>query len=164
MEIISGQHHKAISVNGTVNMLGNHSHFKNNSMEFNGTSDDYDEYGCPLMGYPHADFTQITSVYSVLIVVYVLIMMMAIFGNILVIWTVWRNAHMHTVTNYYIVNLAISDFLVASIDMPLKLLEYTSPCQWHIFNSDNLCAFLSYTLPIFVFASVLTLVAISLER
>ncbi|XP_052103464.1 QRFP-like peptide receptor [Mytilus californianus] len=133
-------------------------------MEFNGTVDEYDEYGCPIMGYPHADFTQITSVYSVLIVVYVLIMMMAIFGNILVIWTVWRNAHMHTVTNYYIVNLAISDFLVASIDMPLKLLEYTSPCQWRIFNSDNLCAFLSYTLPIFVFASVLTLVAISLER
>ncbi|KAJ8308486.1 hypothetical protein KUTeg_013360 [Tegillarca granosa] len=92
------------------------------------------------------------------------IMILAVFGNILVISTVWRNTHMQTVTNYYIVNLAISDFFVSSTVMPLKLLEYTAPCEWKIFSSDGLCSVTYYTLPIFVFTSVLTLVAISLER
>lgn len=122
------------------------------------------EDGCPLQMFHHVDYTQISAVYCTIIVAYILVMMMAIFGNMLVIWTVWRNVHMHTVTNYYIVNLATSDFLVSLIVMPLKLLEYTSPCKWHIFSTDSLCAFLSYVQPIFVFASVLTLVAISLER
>lgn len=122
------------------------------------------EDGCPLQQHHHVDYTQISAVHGTLILAYVLVILMAIFGNMLVIWTVWRNVHMHTVTNYYIVNLAISDFLVSLIVMPLKLLEFTSPCKWHIFSTDSLCAFMSYVLPIFVFVSVLTLVAISLER
>jgi leucokinin receptor len=152
-------------------MLRNNSTYVNWTvdMDVNGTIDfymDYDEFGCPLQDIYsyHVDFTQIPAVHNAVIFLYIFIIIMAIFGNILVIWTVWRNVHMHTVTNYYIVNLAISDFLVASTVMPLKLLEYTSPCRWHIFSSDSLCSFLCYTLPIFVFASVLTLVAISLER
>ncbi|XP_069119096.1 QRFP-like peptide receptor [Argopecten irradians] len=112
----------------------------------------------------YVDFTQIPTVHTAIVVFYLLVMVFAVFGNILVIWTIWRNTHMHTVTNYYIVNLALSDFLVSSIVLPLKLLEYTSPCDWQIFSHDGLCAVVYYILPIFVFASVLTLVAISLER
>ncbi|XP_021363282.1 orexin receptor type 1-like [Mizuhopecten yessoensis] len=112
----------------------------------------------------YVDYTQIPAVHTAIIVCYLLVMVFAVFGNILVIWTIWRNTHMHTVTNYYIVNLALSDFLVSSIVLPLKLLEYTSPCDWQIFSHDALCAVVYYILPIFVFASVLTLVAISLER
>ena len=82
----------------------------------------------------------------------------------MVIWTICRNKHMRTVTNYYILNLAVSDFLVSVFVMPLKLLEYTAPCQWHVFNHRFLCSFLYYVLPIFVFASVLTLLVISIER
>ncbi|KAH3856185.1 hypothetical protein DPMN_098768 [Dreissena polymorpha] len=93
-----------------------------------------------------------------------MVAVLALLGNLLVIWTVWINSHMHTVTNYYIVNLAVSDLLVAAIVMPLKLLEYTAPCRWHIFRSDGLCSVVYYLLPVFVFASVLTLAAISIER
>ncbi|XP_041354517.1 allatostatin-A receptor-like [Gigantopelta aegis] len=116
------------------------------------------------MSLPHRDYTQIPAVTFMIVILYVAIIVLAITGNFLVIMTVWRNKHMHTVTNYYIVNLAISDLLVSSIVMPLKLLEYTAPCHWHVFGSDALCSVLYYLLPIFVFASVLTLVAISLER
>ena len=76
----------------------------------------------------------------------------------------WRNAYMHTVTNYYIVNLAVADFLVSVVVMPLKLLEFASPCSWDIFGNKVLCPILNYIQPIMVFTSVLTLVAISLER
>ena len=112
----------------------------------------------------HEDFTQIPGVAATIVVFYTIVALLAVLGNILVIWTVWRNSNMHTVTNYYIVNLAISDFLVASLVMPLKLLEYTSDCSWHVFRTDALCIVVYYLLPIFVFTSVLTLVAISIER
>ena len=123
-----------------------------------------DEFNCPLYVFNYPDFTQISSVYVTLIIVYTFVIGLAIFGNLLVIWTIWHNKYMHTVTNYYIVNLALSDLLVSLFVMPLKLLEYTTPCQWKIFSSDAMCAFLYYTLPIFVFTSIFTLVAISLER
>ena len=43
---------------------------------------------------------------------YVLIMGLALLGNVLVVYIVWKNKHMHTTTNYYIVNLAVSDLMV----------------------------------------------------
>ncbi|XP_052271834.1 D(2) dopamine receptor-like [Dreissena polymorpha] len=112
----------------------------------------------------HKDLTQNSSVVILMIVLYMVITVMALLGNLLVIWIVWINSHMHTVTNYYIVNLAVSDLLVAALVVPLKLLEYTAPCRWHIFRSDGLCSVVYYLLPVFVFASVLTLAAISIER
>ncbi|KAK6182385.1 hypothetical protein SNE40_010089 [Patella caerulea] len=129
----------------------------------NGT-ESYSPSSCGDLSDRHRDYTQIPAVSMAIAVLYSLVIFLAVTGNSLVIWTVWRNTHMHTVTNYYIVNLAISDLLVSAIVMPLKLLEYTAPCEWHVFGSDALCSVLNYLLPIFVFASVLTLVAISLER
>ncbi|KAK3093618.1 hypothetical protein FSP39_018206 [Pinctada imbricata] len=123
-----------------------------------------DDRVCPTEAVKYPDFTQIHSVYVTLITFYVLVITLAICGNTLVIYTIWRNKSMHTVTNYYIVNLALSDLLVSLFVMPLVLMEYTLPCHWMIFSNDALCAILYYTLPIFVFASILTLVAISLER
>lgn len=112
----------------------------------------------------HLDYTQLAPVSVTIAICYIFVIVLAVLGNLLVIWTVWQNCSMHTVTNYYIVNLAISDLLVASIVMPLKLLEYTGDCEWHVFKSDGLCSVVYYLLPIFVFASVLTLAAISIER
>lgn len=139
----------------------NFSNLTNNS---DTNSSRLDEYGCPEPGGDYKDFTQIPAVLAIIIVIYIIVIVLAICGNILVIWTVWKNNHMHTVTNYYIVNLAVSDLLVSAIVTPLKLLEFTAPCRWNIFRSDGLCSFMSYFQPLFVFASVLTLVAISIER
>lgn len=119
---------------------------------------------CDMAPVYHPDLTQLPWVTVLVAVAYCVIILLAVVGNGLVIWTVWRNAHMHTVTNYYIVNLAGSDLLVAGLVMPLKLLEYAAPCHWGVFSAAALCAVLAYLLPIFVFTSVLTLVAISLER
>ncbi|KAL5008540.1 hypothetical protein ScPMuIL_014121 [Solemya velum] len=48
--------------------------------------------------------------------------------------------------------------------MPVKLLEYTAPCHWQVFSSNWLCPVVYYLFPVFVFASILTLMAISIER
>ncbi|KAK3595495.1 hypothetical protein CHS0354_021592 [Potamilus streckersoni] len=135
-----------------------------NELNSTSTSDKYQGDMCFRRNSHHKDYTQITFVLVLVITLYILVILLAVLGNVLVIWTVWRNSHMHTVTNYYIVNLAISDLLVSTLVNPLKLLEYTGDCRWQIFKADELCGFLSYLLPIFVFASILTLVAISLER
>ncbi|XP_061174374.1 QRFP-like peptide receptor [Saccostrea echinata] len=145
----------------------NFSYFFNNSEENVSSSlnqNEYDEYGCPFPDHYYKDLTQIPAVLATIIVIYVVVIVLAICGNMLVIWTVWKNNHMHTVTNYYIVNLAVSDLLVSAIVTPLKLLEFTAPCRWNIFRSDGFCSFMSYFQPVFVFTSVLTLVAISIER
>lgn len=54
---------------------------------------------------------------------YTTIMLFAIIGNVMVVAVVVRNQSMHTVTNYFIVNLAIADIMVALICLPMTLLS-----------------------------------------
>jgi dopamine D2-like receptor len=50
-----------------------------------------------------------------------------IFGNILVVISVYREKSLHTVTNYFVVSLAISDITVAAVVMPFAIyLEVSS--------------------------------------
>lgn len=46
------------------------------------------------------------------IALYAVIMTLALIGNVLVVVIVYRSKRMHTTTNYYLVNLAISDLAV----------------------------------------------------
>ena len=55
-------------------------------------------------------------------VVYGLVFIFALLGNILVMVVVSRNKSMHNATNYFIVNLAIADILVALFCVPITLL------------------------------------------
>ena len=119
---------------------------------------------CDVAQIVYVDFTQSDAVRYAFVVAYVIVICLSLLGNLMVIWTVYRNKRMRTVTNYYIVNLAVCDFLVAGPVMPLKLVEYTMDCEWSLFTSDLLCSFVYFILPVFVFASVLTLVSISVER
>lgn len=81
----------------------------------------------------------------------------------MVIYTVWSNRRMHTVVNYYIVNLAVCDFSVGAFVLPMKLLELAAPASFS-FMTDGLCTAMLYLQTIVVFASVLTLVATCVER
>lgn len=119
---------------------------------------------CELNTFHHADFTQVQPVSAIFVFLYIATALTALLGNCLVIVTVWINAKMHSKTNYYIVNLAISDFCVALLVLPMKLVEYTAPCVWQVYSSDMMCSAVRYLQPIFVFASILTLMAISIER
>ena len=111
----------------------------------------------------YVDLTQMTSVRMIIVMVYVSVILVSLSGNLLMLCNMVRCRHL-SVTNMYIVNLSLCDFLIALFAMPLKLLEYTSPCQYRVFINNTLCSFLYFILPVFVFASVLTLTAISFER
>ena len=47
--------------------------------------------------------------------------LLTIFGNILVVISVYREKSLHTVTNYFVVSLAISDITVAAVVMPFAI-------------------------------------------
>lgn len=50
--------------------------------------------------------------------VYLLIFTLGVFGNALVVYVVWANKHMRTVTNIFIVNLAVSDVMLCGLAVP----------------------------------------------
>ena len=59
----------------------------------------------------------------ILISVYILVFVAGLVGNFLVCFAVWHNQHMRTVTNFFIVNLAVADFLVILVCLPPTVLD-----------------------------------------
>lgn len=53
---------------------------------------------------------------------YVIIFLLSVVGNILVILTLIQNRRMRTVTNVFLLNLSISDLLLAVFCMPFTLI------------------------------------------
>ncbi|KAI8478612.1 Neuropeptide FF receptor 2 [Branchiostoma belcheri] len=111
----------------------------------------------------YRDLAQILAVQVFFIVFYVAIISLAVVGNAMVLWTVWRNKKLRTVTNYFILNLAATDLVVGMFVAVFKLLEFASPVAVDVF-SVPLCTALNFLQPVFVGASMLTLVAVSFER
>lgn len=60
--------------------------------------------------------------YWVLIVMHSIVFVVGLIGNALVCMAVYRNHSMRTVTNYFIVNLAVADLLVLLICLPPSVL------------------------------------------
>ena len=64
--------------------------------------------------------TYMIAIYSV---AYSVVFFCALFGNLMVVTVVFRNRAMRTVTNCFIVNLAVADILVAVFNLPITLLS-----------------------------------------
>lgn len=82
-------------------------------------------------------------------------------GNLIVIWIVLANKRMRTVTNYFLVNLAIADAMVSSLNVTFN---YT-----YMVNSDwpfgrLYCKISQFVAVLSICASVFTLMAISVDR
>lgn len=71
--------------------------------------------------YNHTLIGQGGSVYNYWALVLVLFPIFTLFGNVLVILSVYRERTLQTVTNYFIVSLALADLLVAVVVMPFAV-------------------------------------------
>ena len=95
------------------------------------------------------------------IVLYALIIALAIAGNFLVIGVIARTPAMRTVTNTFLVSLAVSDLCIASINMPFQLMFYVEN-EWTL--GEGLCKFSKYMQGVVIVASIFTLTGIAIDR
>ncbi|XP_043829037.1 neuropeptide FF receptor 2 [Dromiciops gliroides] len=98
---------------------------------------------------------------AVFIISYFLIFVLCIVGNTVVCFIVAWNKHMHTVTNFFILNLAISDLLIGIFCMPTTLLDNII-AGWPF--GSTVCKISGMVQGISVASSVFTLVAIAGDR
>ncbi|XP_064827328.1 neuropeptide FF receptor 2-like [Oncorhynchus masou masou] len=101
------------------------------------------------------------SVAVVFIVSYLLIFLVCMVGNGVVCFIVLRSKNMRTVTNLFILNLAISDLLVGIFCMPTTLVDNIIT-GWPF--GSLVCKLSGMVQGISVAASVFTLVAIAVDR
>uniref|UniRef100_A0A8C9G9U3 Cholecystokinin receptor type A n=1 Tax=Pavo cristatus TaxID=9049 RepID=A0A8C9G9U3_PAVCR len=95
------------------------------------------------------------------ILLYCLIFLLSVLGNILVITVLIRNKQMRTVTNTFLLSLAVSDLMLCLFCMPFTLIP--NLLKDFIFGS-TVCKTATYFMGISVSVSTFNLVAISLER
>uniref|UniRef100_A0A672ZZQ5 Neuropeptide FF receptor 1 n=1 Tax=Sphaeramia orbicularis TaxID=375764 RepID=A0A672ZZQ5_9TELE len=95
------------------------------------------------------------------ILAYFFIFVLCMVGNILVCLIVLGNHRMRTVTNLFILNLAISDLLVGIFCIPTTLVDNLIT-GWPFSNS--VCKISGFVQGVSVSSSVFTLVAIAVER
>ncbi|XP_060557530.1 galanin receptor type 1-like isoform X2 [Ruditapes philippinarum] len=82
------------------------------------------------------------------------------FGNALVIYTLVRHGDKNA-TNYFVINLAISDFAFVVIVVPFTATLYALP-EW-IFG-DGMCKITMYMIYVTLHATCLTLMAMTIDR
>ncbi len=109
----------------------------------------------------YPDLTQLSYVRIIFLLVYVVVMFFALFGNFVVCYTVLSSRKMQSIVNCYLVNLAFIDFIIGAFVLPVKFIELNT--NWYKL-SNGWCNAMLYLQTVIVFASVLTLVATCLER
>ena len=66
------------------------------------------------------------------------VMLGSVIGNSLVLTVVYRNPRLRTITNAYVINLAVSDILMALFCMPLTIISLIT-VDWSL--GDTMCKF-----------------------
>uniref|UniRef100_A0A672K0K0 Gastrin/cholecystokinin type B receptor n=1 Tax=Sinocyclocheilus grahami TaxID=75366 RepID=A0A672K0K0_SINGR len=98
---------------------------------------------------------------SLRILLYSLIFLLSVFGNLLIIVVLVVNKRMWTVTNSFLLSLAISDLMMAVFCMPFTLIP--NLLEDFIFGAA-MCKIVAYLMGISVCISTFSLVAIAIER
>ena len=96
------------------------------------------------------------------IVLYVLIITSAILGNVLVIVVIaTMPTKKRSVTDTFIVSLAVSDLLIACYNMPFQL-YYVTENAWDL--GEPMCKFTNYMQAVTIVTTIMTLAAIAIDR
>ncbi|KAM3620460.1 uncharacterized protein V6R79_023819 [Siganus canaliculatus] len=115
-----------------------------------------DEFRMKYLG-PHQ-----SSVFLPVFLVYLLIFLVGVVGNVLTCTVIARNKVMWTPTNYYLFSLAVSDLLVLLLGMPLELYELWQNYPF-LFGQGG-CYFKTFLFETVCLASILNVTALSVER
>lgn len=97
-----------------------------------------------------------------LTVAYVIIFITGVFGNVATCLVIMRKPAMQTATNYYLINLAISDLTLLVLGLPNELSLFWQQYPWVL--GVGYCKIRAYASELSCYVSVLTIVAFSMER
>ncbi|XP_054159700.1 pyrokinin-1 receptor-like [Oppia nitens] len=95
-------------------------------------------------------------------VVYVLILLTGVVGNVCTCVVIANNKYMHTATNYYLFSLAVSDLLLLLLGLPQEL--YLLWQKYPYIFGESVCILRGLTSEISTNASILTITAFTVER
>ncbi|XP_030370373.1 neuropeptides capa receptor [Scaptodrosophila lebanonensis] len=99
---------------------------------------------------------------TILSICYALIFIAGVLGNLITCIVISRNNFMHTATNFYLFNLAISDLILLCSGMPQDLYNLWQPDNYPF--SDGICIMESILSETAANATVLTITAFTVER
>ncbi|KHN70956.1 Neuropeptides capa receptor [Toxocara canis] len=97
----------------------------------------------------------------VLTVVFAIVFVVGLFGNLLTMAVVYCTPSLHSHTNYFLSNLACSDFFLIVFGVPFDLISL-----WQKKPPDlpAYCEVMSTSISLFTYSSVLTIVVLTAER
>ncbi|XP_042255284.1 tachykinin receptor 3-like isoform X2 [Thunnus maccoyii] len=94
-------------------------------------------------------------------VAYSTVLVVAVFGNLIVIWIILAHKRMRTVTNYFLLNLAFSDVSMAAFNTLINFI-YAAHGEWYF--GEVYCRFHNFFPVTAVFASIYSMTAIATDR
>lgn len=112
--------------------------------------------------YCEQDRSDTTLFQTTVYMLYISIFVIALLGNGVVCYIVYASPRMKTVTNYFIVNLAVGDILMSLFCVPFSFFSILLLQYWPF--GSVLCHLVNYSQAISVLVSAYTLVAISIDR
>ncbi|CAH1246702.1 QRFP-like peptide receptor [Branchiostoma lanceolatum] len=93
---------------------------------------------------------------------YAIIFVMSLIGNSMVIYAVASNRKMRSITNVFLVSLAVSDLLITVVSMPWSVLHALDDHAWNF--GDFMCRVPQFVQVVSVTASLMTLTCIAVDR
>lgn len=94
-------------------------------------------------------------------IIYLFTVITSVVGNSIVIWIILSHRRMRTVTNYFIVNLALSDLLNAALNTVFNFI-YACHNVWYF--GEGFCRFLNLVPITAMFVSIYSMTAVAAER
>jgi len=95
------------------------------------------------------------------IVIYSIVILFGFFENVVIVFILIKNKHLHVPTNIFILGLAASDILLCVFNLPFQL-HYQMTNQWAF--GHILCKAISATYSIPVFVSSMSILMIAIDR
>ncbi|TKS77989.1 Adenosine receptor A2a [Collichthys lucidus] len=93
------------------------------------------------------------------IVLELLIAVFSVLGNVLVCWAVCLNSNLQSITNFFVVSLAIADIAVGVLAIPFSIVISTGFC-----SNFYGCLFLACFVLVLTQSSIFSLLAIAIDR
>lgn len=96
---------------------------------------------------------------SVYIVLELLIAVFSVLGNVLVCWAVCLNSNLQSITNFFVVSLAVADIAVGVLAIPFAIVISTGFC-----SNFYGCLFIACFVLVLTQSSIFSLLAIAIDR